>query len=205
MANLIITIISIALVAIAAIMGAYYGGTAFVEGQAKARAAKIVNDLSQLDAAIKLYGVNNSGTKVIPNAPFFSPVAGNWNVFVSDYMSGPPMPDELSGAMANYMCAKLANASGGGYDEMLPCSDTSGVYDGSFLIAPVSEGTCRAVVRMMHDGVFTSFYQINGGNLFTLLGMGAPGERKFDCGALDDSSGGVIDGGSYYWVVYRWE
>jgi RsiW-degrading membrane proteinase PrsW (M82 family) len=35
MANLIITIISIGLVAIAAIMGAYYGGAAFMNAQVK--------------------------------------------------------------------------------------------------------------------------------------------------------------------------
>lgn len=52
MANLIITIISIALIAVAALMGAYYGGTAFQQGQAKAVAVEISNNFRQTEAAV---------------------------------------------------------------------------------------------------------------------------------------------------------
>ena len=54
MANLIITVISIALFAVAAIMGAYYGGTAFMDGQAKARSNKIINVMTQTELAYNL-------------------------------------------------------------------------------------------------------------------------------------------------------
>ena len=70
MANLIITVISIALVAVAALMGAYYGGSAFMDGQAKARANAIVLGAEQVAGALRLYAVNNGGSLTLTN--------GNW-------------------------------------------------------------------------------------------------------------------------------
>ena len=61
MANLIITIISIGLVAVAAIMGAYYGGTAFIQGQAKAYANTAVTQGDQIAAAWSVYAAQNGG------------------------------------------------------------------------------------------------------------------------------------------------
>jgi len=60
MANLIITVIAIALVAIASLMGAYYGGSAFLEGSAKAQAATIASQGQQIAAAWVLYA-NDKG------------------------------------------------------------------------------------------------------------------------------------------------
>ncbi len=54
MANLIITVISIALVAVAAVMGAYYGGSAFMEGQSKARNNGVINVIQQTEVAYNL-------------------------------------------------------------------------------------------------------------------------------------------------------
>ena len=60
MANLIITVISIALVAVAALMGAYYGGEAYMQGQAKAKANEIVNAFEQVSAALQMFQANGS-------------------------------------------------------------------------------------------------------------------------------------------------
>lgn len=62
MANLIITIIAIALVAVMAIAGIWYGSTAFTEAQAKAEANKILSNFKQVDGAIKVFAVENSGS-----------------------------------------------------------------------------------------------------------------------------------------------
>ena len=62
MANLIITVISIALVAVAALMGAYYGGTAFMDGQAKANANTLVAQGEQIAAAWALAATNEGGS-----------------------------------------------------------------------------------------------------------------------------------------------
>lgn len=62
MANLIITIISIALVAVAALMGAYYGGTAFLQGQGKAYANSFVSQGEQIIAAWSIYAADRGGS-----------------------------------------------------------------------------------------------------------------------------------------------
>lgn len=55
MANLIITVISIALVAVAAVMGAYYGGSAFMTGQGNAKANQLVAGAEQIAAGATLW------------------------------------------------------------------------------------------------------------------------------------------------------
>jgi len=62
MANLIITIIAIALVAVAALMGAYYGGTAFNQGQEKAKASSIMNQAAQIQAGVQIAKIDSTIT-----------------------------------------------------------------------------------------------------------------------------------------------
>ncbi|MEA1937813.1 MAG: hypothetical protein U9N14_01810, partial [Pseudomonadota bacterium] len=61
MANLIVTVIAIALVAVASLMGAYYGGSAFLRGTSRANAATLVNQGSQIGAAAILYANDEGG------------------------------------------------------------------------------------------------------------------------------------------------
>ena len=61
MANLIITIISIALVAIAVLMGAYYGGTAFSNGAISSQASQMISGADQIASAWQLYAVDHGG------------------------------------------------------------------------------------------------------------------------------------------------
>lgn len=55
MFSLIITIISIALVAVLALATLYYGGKAFLQGQATSNAAKVINQGQQVSGAYALY------------------------------------------------------------------------------------------------------------------------------------------------------
>lgn len=57
MFSLIITIISIALVAALAVASVYYGGEAWSRGSARANADTIINNMNQIAAAITLYRV----------------------------------------------------------------------------------------------------------------------------------------------------
>lgn len=73
MANLIVTVIAIALVAVAALMGAYYGGSAFLRGTVRANAATMVNQGSQVAAGYVLYSNDNAG---VPPASVTAMVTG---------------------------------------------------------------------------------------------------------------------------------
>lgn len=88
MANLIITIISIALVAVAAIMGAYYGGAAFQEGSIKADVNALISQAEQLAAAWRMRALNNGGNWDLPVV-----YAGiNTLYLTTEYISQRPVP-----------------------------------------------------------------------------------------------------------------
>ncbi len=59
MFSLIITIISIALVAALALATIYYGGSAFNRGSADAKAAQYINEGQQLSGAAAVAGATN--------------------------------------------------------------------------------------------------------------------------------------------------
>lgn len=98
MANLIITIISIALVAVAALMGAYYGGAAFLQGQEKARANAMINGAQQIAAAIDLWRLNNgNATEINASGP------SAFNFLVSQgYLTQVPQDPEGTGQPTNF-------------------------------------------------------------------------------------------------------
>ena len=81
MFSLIITIISIALVAALAVATIYYGGSAFSSGSAKAIAATIVSNAQQVTGANVLYANDNSGT-----------YASTISTLVPAYLASQPVP-----------------------------------------------------------------------------------------------------------------
>jgi hypothetical protein len=103
MANLIITVIAIALVAIASLMGAYYGGSAFLNNQSAANASTVLNQGQQLAGAWNAYLSDNLNS---PPATLTALVTGN-------YLSSIP----TSPAGANSAAAQLATVGtvGGHY------------------------------------------------------------------------------------------
>jgi type II secretory pathway pseudopilin PulG len=63
MFSLIITIISIALVAALAVATIYYGGSAFTQGTAKANASALVSAGQQVSGALTLYANDKGGAR----------------------------------------------------------------------------------------------------------------------------------------------
>jgi hypothetical protein len=102
MANLIITVIAIALVAVAALMGAYYGGSAYLNNQNAADASIVLNEGAQIAGAWNAYlGDNNDAVptalsnltqsnfinvggylQAIPQAPQAATGVGSFPVFI---------------------------------------------------------------------------------------------------------------------------
>lgn len=82
MFNLIITIISIALIVVMAVASVYYGGEAFTQGTAKGNASALLQQSQQINAAVVL--ANNDGAT-------FTTVEslGTGN---NDYLSAAPVP-----------------------------------------------------------------------------------------------------------------
>jgi len=63
MFNLIVAVISIALIAAMAAASIFYGGSAFGEGTAKAQASTLINNGQQVSGAQQLYMIDNSGNR----------------------------------------------------------------------------------------------------------------------------------------------
>ena len=61
MNNLIVTVISIALAAALVLTGAYYGGQAYLEGQAKAQANQLIEGAKQVAVAWTMYATDHGG------------------------------------------------------------------------------------------------------------------------------------------------
>lgn len=100
MANLIITIIAIALVAVAALMGAYYGGKAFLQGRVKAYANTLASQGQQIVAAWQLYATNNGGSFQIANISALAPT----------YLSAvPTVPEDIRFNWASIGGSGLSN------------------------------------------------------------------------------------------------
>lgn len=103
MFSLIITIISIALVAALAVATIYYGGDAFNQGTTKAKASTIVNHMQQIAGANTLLKANTGG--------FTSTVAS----LATDYLASVPVNQDLSTTYAvsgtNLVTATIAGTS----------------------------------------------------------------------------------------------
>lgn len=63
MFNLIVAVISIALIAAMAAASIFYGGTAFGSGTAQAQASTLINNGQQISGAQQLYMIDNSGNR----------------------------------------------------------------------------------------------------------------------------------------------
>lgn len=61
MSSIIITIIAIALIAILALAGMFYGGSGLLGNRDDAVASQVINQSSQIIGAIDLYRTNNAG------------------------------------------------------------------------------------------------------------------------------------------------
>jgi hypothetical protein len=73
--NLIVTIISIVLIAVAAIMAIFYGGAALLSGNIQATANAIINESQQLLLAERMWSANN-GQQDISSMPAFTTTYG---------------------------------------------------------------------------------------------------------------------------------
>jgi len=132
MSNLLITIIAIALVAIAALAAIFYGGGAFNEGQNKAKAVTLINQREQIKAASSLYQARQGGV----------PVSSIEELKAQNYLSVDPTLDNASwhieggvvviplagmdDAEAEDICQKAWEEAGNtGTVEIPPCGETT--------------------------------------------------------------------------------
>jgi hypothetical protein len=88
MFNLIVAVISIALIAAMAAASIFYGGSAFSSGTAQAQATTLINNGQQIGGAQQLYMIDNSGNRA---------VALSTLTVVGGYLQAAPTPPSVAG------------------------------------------------------------------------------------------------------------
>jgi len=102
MFNLIVAVISIALIAAMAAASIFYGGAAFGSGTAQAQASTLVNNGQQISGAQQLYMIDNSGNR-----------ANNIDVLTPAYLQAlPTAPANSTGTNATDVGAWEIAANG---------------------------------------------------------------------------------------------
>ena len=117
MFNLIVAVISIALIAAMAAASIFYGGSAFGSGTAQAQASTLVNNGQQVSGAQQLYMIDNSGNR-----------ANDIDVLTPAYLQAlPTAPSNSTGPNATdtgaweipVVCKRLADS--GRYQAIIAC------------------------------------------------------------------------------------
>ena len=129
MFSLIITIISIALVAALALATLYYGGTAFNKGSTGATAARLINEGQQINGAVQILKADKAANAVTGTEPttvttlapnYLSQVPAGWDgatlLSVSSVLTTAAQTDEV--------CAEVNKRA----NLTAPVTTASGVY-----------------------------------------------------------------------------
>ena len=184
MANLIITVIAIALVAIASLMGIYYGGAAYMNNQGLADAATILNAATQIAAAWNAYCGDNLNQ---PPTGMASLVNGD-SFQSGSYLALEPVVPKAAGGIPSFpfflasASATINGATGLHYfvyaDMGAPSSSGAGIND-------FNAGACKRIQQSSIGQTPTEIDTGAQGQIF-LLGNGT-----FGCGIL---SGTISNG-----------
>ena len=188
MANLIITVISIALVAVAALMGAYYGGTAFMDGQTKANANTIVTQADQIAAAWTLAATNEGGSYDTITISGVTAASTPLRLVTATYLTAEPKPPSNVSSAAWTMVNLGATGTSTGLNGLRLSLLTSGDSSATQIckiIAQMAAGNNTAVPTRVAVSA-TSMPPANG---------------KFDC-IFEKASGTVANGDTKY-IVYK--
>ena len=115
MFSLIITIISIALVAALALATLYYGGSAFNKGAAGAVAARLINEGQQVNGAVALYKADlgsGSTTAVVTDLASLA-TAGYLSSVPADFSAATTLAaGAVTATVASDVCAEVTKRAG---------------------------------------------------------------------------------------------
>jgi hypothetical protein len=167
MANLIITVIAIALVAVASLMGAYYGGSAFLNNQSAADASSVMNQGQQIAGAWQAYLGDNLNT---PPATL--------TALTPNYLQSVPQYPASAGSIPAATWAAVA--SGGHY---------YGIADIGLSTTASPDPNATACLRVIKTATgTTATTTVNTGTLATFVGgVAGVGNATFGC-ALANAS-----------------
>ncbi len=192
MANLIITVISIALVAVAALMGAYYGGTAFLSGQAKSFANTLVTQGDQITSSWALKAADNGGSWTITN---LTDLTGSTPPYLS---SAPVAPTQAIASSSVSPYATLTSAWTFADISSLPGSTTTfnGVY-----VQIKNDDTGLSICKQVAQIIGGSTAVPTQVTVSTALVLSP--SRKFDCTYYNSTPSTAVTSTNPMFMYYR--
>jgi hypothetical protein len=188
MANLIITVIAIALVAAASMMGAYYAGSAFQNGQMAADSATVINEGVQVAGAWNAYlgdNINTTPTNITALTQSNYIASGGYLQVI------PTIPASAGGVVAFPLFIASATAIVGGNSgtHYFAYADVgrhaSGVTAG---ISDINATACIRIQKAAKGSQPSSLASLAQGTI------AAAGNGTFGCGILTGSITGGLGG-----------
>ncbi len=153
-------------------MGAYYGGTAFLQGSAKAKANAIINQGQQIAAAWITYTVNNGGNRVLisdGNSSLLA-IATLIPTYLQNEPSNPAQPAAPTLTGWNFINSDDDTDGGDNY-----------YATANSVIAEIDSREICLAVRQMSAGSAATLTDHGGGDPFGSGYAIEPANGKFDC------------------------
>ena len=175
MANLIITVIAIALVAVASLMGAYYGGSAFLNNTASANAATVLNQGAQIAGAWQAYLGDNLNT---PPTSITGLTTSNYIAAGSYLATVPTVPAGRGGVAAFpvFIASATATINGTAATHYFAYADLGRPATG--VTAGTADPAAASCLRVQKTAAKTTITSAAQGAISTT------GNVKFGCGIL---------------------
>jgi ABC-type oligopeptide transport system substrate-binding subunit len=181
MFNLIVAVISIALIAAMAAASIFYGGAAFGSGTAQAQASTLVNNGQQVSGAQQLYMIDNSGNR-----------ANDIDVLTPTYLQAlPTAPANATGLTTTDVGAWEISADGS--FAYIPLNADNGGANTSPAATVCAELVSQgAAANVTLAGTLTAASTLGAGGLVL-------GDSQFGCVSdLASTISGDADGGSFF-------
>ncbi len=174
MANLVITVIAIALVALASLMGAYYGGAAFLNSSEGAIASTVLNQGNQLTGAWQAYLQDNYNT----------PPTNDVGVLTTlNYVRNWPQYPATTGGLAQGPYG-IVSANGHFYAVAVVGTQVTNA------VSDPAAGACVRIVKAASGSMPTALPQLD---FPTMVQGGANiGTTQFGCGAIAYTGGFTV-------------
>ena len=171
MANLIITVIAIALVAVASLMGAYYGGSAFLNNQSAANASTVLNQGQQLAGAWQAYLGDNLNTPPTTAAALIT----------ANYLAQIPTAPAAAGSVnAAPIFIGFANTHYYAYADVGHPSTSTPATD-------PNASACLRIVKTATGSNTQSIQSLAPGAIASTTGTSGSGNATFGCGKISSA------------------
>ncbi len=197
MANLLITLLAIGMGAALLAAGINYGGAAYYEARAEARATELIAQAAKVSQALFSWSRSNNGIRTLPNDKDWSDGTATdlMSTGTGLYLDRLPRLDSYANGLKDTTDF---------YFTAVPISNVAWAARGtafdSLAASLTDNGVCNAVARIARGTNAMPVPSASTTNLSTAM---AANKSTFDCVYYDANSNGNWDSGESMFFIYR--